>query len=437
MTEPRQSYYAIAAGIGVLALVALAVLPIVTNSRLNELRRGVEDVAQPARRHLSDINYLLSLQMSNLSRAAATRNPEYVANYREASAARSRAMVPLAALAEQLGPNVRAKHTELQTHIGRWESSVERYLEASAADAGVVLAAMAQREASYANVIRDLRNLDSAITEFELTHTNELRRVTIRETRLSFALTILAMLAAMIVVWLQWRLHKTAGRLAREVRARDEILGIVSHDLRSPLTTISLSSQMLSAGTDGDDHRQYVEMIRTTASRMERLIQDLLDAVKVENSTLSIHPERIDPATIAEEALQEQALVAGEKKVNLVPDIAAGLPEIEADRQRLVQALTNLISNALKFTPAGGTVRLRVSNRDHRVRFAVEDSGPGIEQADLPHLFEPFWQAKKTAHLGAGLGLKITRGIVEAHGGTIEVSNRAGGGACFTFELPT
>jgi len=151
---------------------------------------------------------------------------------------------------------------------------------------------------------------------------------------------------------------------------------------------------------------------------------------------LSVKREDIDCAHLASEVVAGHAPIAAQKHIAFQPSIDSLLPHINGDHDRLVQALANLLGNAFKFTPEGGTVRFLAERRDGCVRFSVIDSGPGVPPGDLPHLFEPFWQAKKTAHLGAGLGLKITRAIVEAHGGSIQVGNQPGGGASFAFELP-
>jgi signal transduction histidine kinase len=169
---------------------------------------------------------------------------------------------------------------------------------------------------------------------------------------------------------------------------------------------------------------------------MERLIHDLLDVTKAEQGKLSIRRDPVDPTAVARDVAASHEPIAASKRIAFETSVADALPQVCGDGDRLAQALTNLIGNAFKFTPPGGVVRLSVAQRDGKVRFEVSDSGPGIAPSDLPHLFEPFWQAKKTAHLGAGLGLKITRAIAEAHDGSIEVTNLAGGGACFRLELP-
>lgn len=218
------------------------------------------------------------------------------------------------------------------------------------------------------------------------------------------------------------------------VRVRDETLGIVSHDLRNPLTTVALSAELL-IDAPSEEQREHVEMIRNAARQMERLIQDLLDVARVEAGRLSVQKSRVNAAELARQACDANAPLAEKKKLRLVCDIDP-LPEVDADRDRIVQVFGNLIGNALKFTPPGGTIAVRGRARNDCVTFEVCDTGPGIPESDLKNVFRPYWQAKKTAHMGAGLGLAIVRGIVEAHGGTVRASNARDGGAVFTFTIP-
>lgn len=432
--------YALPAAVGIISLIALAVLPLVMNSRMNAIREEVDRTARPARWRLNEINYLLSVQISSLRIAAVSGDEAYLEDYREAAQARRRAMVLLERDVNRMGREVQERYRELENHVARWENAVETAQVEGLPGQGTTAIA---RETTYASVINDLRLLDNGMALFETRLSAELQRLVGIETTISIALVGVAFLAAASVLVLQLRLRRLAGgmraalereRQARHtaeelLRARDEILGIVSHDLRGPLTTISLSAQLMPP----DD---LVETILTSTRRMQRLIQDLLDAVKVEGSTLAIRDDVVDPSAVAHEVSVAHELIAAEKKIRLEREIASDLPSLRGDHDRLVQALSNLLGNALKFTPEGGVVRFSVTPSDERVRFVVEDSGPGISPADLPHLFEPFWQAKKTAHLGAGLGLKITRGVIVAHGGAIEVSNSPEGGAIFAFEIP-
>lgn len=432
--------YALPAAVGIVSLIALAVLPLVMNSRTNAIREQVESAARPARWRLNEINYLLSVQISSLRIASVSGDDDYLDDYRSAAEARKRVMALLGRDVGRMGREVQERFAELENHVARWEDAVETARREGLPGQGIAAIA---RETTYASVINDLRLLDNGMSSFEMQLNAELRRLVGIETMISAALVGVAFLAAASVLVLQGRLRRLTsglrGALERErearqtaealVRARDEILGIVSHDLRGPLTTISLSAQLL-------PRDELVETILLTTRQMQRLIQDLLDAVKVESTGLAIRDDVVDPAAVVNDVFTTHEVIATEKKIRLEKEVARDLPSLRGDHDRLVQALTNLVGNAIKFTPEEGAVRLQVHVVDDRVRFVVEDSGPGIPPNDLPHLFEPFWQAKKTAHLGAGLGLKITRGVVIAHGGTIEVSNGPEGGAVFALEIP-
>lgn len=218
------------------------------------------------------------------------------------------------------------------------------------------------------------------------------------------------------------------------VRVRDETLGIVSHDLRNPLTTIALSADLL-RDAPADEQREHIDTIRTAAKSMQRLIQDLLDVARVESGRLSVQKIPIDPAEVARRACDSHQPIAESRKIRIDCDIE-NLSPVSADRDRLMQVFGNLIGNALKFTPPGGCIIVRGTQDAAFVIFQVQDTGPGIPDSDLKKVFKPYWQAKKTAHMGAGLGLAIVRGIVDAHGGTVSATNAFGGGALFTFTIP-
>lgn len=219
------------------------------------------------------------------------------------------------------------------------------------------------------------------------------------------------------------------------VRVRDETLGIVSHDLRNPLTTIALSADLL-RDSEPEEQPELIDTIRNSARQMQRLIQDLLDVARVETGGLAVATTVIDPETLVREVCAQHEPLAEHKNVRLACELATPLPRICADHDRLVQVLGNLIGNAVKFTPERGAITIEAKKRDGQVHFVVRDTGPGIPEADLKNVFTPYWQAKKTAHLGAGLGLAIVRGIIAAHGGQVWAENAPGGGAMFTFTVP-
>lgn len=436
------------AAVVIIALIALVALPLLVASRIDRLRHQIDARAQPARNDLNEVNYQLSRQIASLSRHVLTGGTEYVEEYRHAAAAQDQAMQSLRGHVGALGPDSVARFAVLDAEVRQWHSLVNRYLNAVNASPGAA-ANHTGYEANYPLVIEAVYRLDESISAFQSAIRVEAGRWTRWLVAIATPLVVLALVAAAIVIWMVARLGTLASDLSREsdermralhaeremLRSRDEILGIVSHDLRSPLTTITLSAQLLQ-GSSPEEQAEQVETILTTTRRMQRLIQDLLDATKIENSSLSIRHDVVEPDSVAKEVAASQAAIAEQKHIRFETAIGSPLPKISGDHDRLVQALGNLIGNAIKFTPEGGTVRLRVQAGDGSVQFAVDDTGPGIPPGDLPHLFEPFWQSKKTAHLGAGLGLKITRAIVEAHGGSIHVSNASGGGASFTFDIP-
>jgi two-component system, chemotaxis family, sensor kinase Cph1 len=172
------------------------------------------------------------------------------------------------------------------------------------------------------------------------------------------------------------------------------------------------------------------------ARSMNGLVDDLLDVTKIDAGTLTIAPRPEALAPILEEAFDQVRPVAVDKKIALDCVVAVDLPPVSIDRQRLLQAISNLLGNALKFTSAGGTVRIAAESAPGAARISVRDSGRGIASEHIPHLFDRYWQAKETSSLGAGLGLFITKGIVEAHGGKITVDSALGHGTTFSFTLP-
>jgi signal transduction histidine kinase len=222
------------------------------------------------------------------------------------------------------------------------------------------------------------------------------------------------------------------------VRAREEVLAIVSHDLRNPLNAVTLGASLLKM-SDAlvPDDREQVETIEVSGRRMARLIEDLLDVTRLEGGKrLPIEPAPVEPAELlreAEEIFRAQASVVS---VNIAYRADDALPPVYADRHRVMQVMTNLIGNSMKFTPPGGQIAVHAKADRDSVVFSIRDTGPGIPRENLADIFSPYWQAKRAERLGAGLGLAIAKGIVEAHGGRIWVESVPGDGADFYFTLP-
>ncbi len=222
------------------------------------------------------------------------------------------------------------------------------------------------------------------------------------------------------------------------IQARDRVLAVVAHDLRNPLGAILMAASLLRRRVDAAGPAQkQVDSIERAATRMNRLIGDLLDITRMEAGHLMIEPGRVSAGQTALEAFETQRALAAVASLELRRDLPSDLPDVWADHHRLLQVFENLIGNAVKFTSAGGRVVVGARARDGDVLFWVSDSGPGIAAEDVPHLFDRFWQAEKAGRRGTGLGLPIVKGIVEAHGGRVWVESTRGVGSTFFFTVPT
>ena len=232
------------------------------------------------------------------------------------------------------------------------------------------------------------------------------------------------------------RLYRRAQDAARQ---RDLVLGVVSHDLRNPLSAIAMCVTGLEHA-NGNNPAERVEMlatIRASANWAQRLIGDLLDVSSIEAGRLSFEPHTVNPVRMAGRAIELFEAEALIRSIRLTLDVPETVPLVLADDSRILQVLSNLLSNAMKFTAPGGTIAVVVRREAEAVVFAVRDDGPGIPPADVPRLFDRFWHARRADEgRGTGLGLAIAKGIVEAHGGRIWVETTPGVGTAFHFSLP-
>ncbi|MBN8233312.1 PAS domain S-box protein [Corallococcus macrosporus] len=226
-------------------------------------------------------------------------------------------------------------------------------------------------------------------------------------------------------------------RSEQAIRMREEVLRVVAHDLRAPLNVIQLSASMLRKDLpEGDGARHRLETLQKSVQRANRLIQDLLDVARMDGGILPVERKPLEVASLIQEALEQHRGLAEARSLRLQAHVPDGVPRVLADPERLSQILSNLLGNALKFTPEGGHVLLRVQPEAGQVRFLVTDTGPGIAAEDRPRIFERFWQAGPKRKEGAGLGLAIVKGLVEAHGGQVGVESAPGAGSTFFFTLP-
>jgi PAS domain S-box-containing protein len=231
------------------------------------------------------------------------------------------------------------------------------------------------------------------------------------------------------------KLHMAARRA---IRARDDVLAIVAHDLRNPLGTILMEAGVLTLPAPIPQHgpHEASKAISRAANRMKRLIRDLLDVTRIESGALSLERTHLSVAKTIAEFVADRKALPSSPAPQLHLEVAENVGSVFADRDRLLQVFENLVTNAERFTGPNGIVTVGASPDDGEVTFLVKDTGPGISAEELPHLFERFGPRKRTDRRGTGLGLPIVKGIVEAHGGRVWAESRVGEGSAFFFTIP-
>ena len=221
---------------------------------------------------------------------------------------------------------------------------------------------------------------------------------------------------------------------------KSEFISVASHELRTPMTAIKGSVDLILGGCVGEVSPEALELLEVAHSacdRMIRLINNILDLSKIEAGQIQLRLELIDLAVVVERSLRGMKALAAQAEITLKSSFSSGLPVVEADRDRMEQVITNLVSNAIKFSPAKGEIEINLSAENEWVRCSVSDHGSGIAEEDLVRIFGKFQQAGLPRRgAGAGLGLAITHALVTEHKGKIWVESRIGEGSCFVFCLP-
>lgn len=237
----------------------------------------------------------------------------------------------------------------------------------------------------------------------------------------------------------QWR--RAEKNLRRALEDRSDFMAIVSHDLKNPISTVLLNAQLLKLTLDKGEmprnlYRQ-VEIFMRAGNQMKNLVENLLDTAKVDSGTFFLELRLVNAKALIDESFEMFKQAANEKEIKLVSQIENREYQIYCDHYRTLQVLSNIIGNALKFTPHGGRICVYVSEVDRLAHFCIEDTGTGIPENEIPYIFDRYWQGKRLGKASVGLGLSIAKGIVDAHGGRIWADNRkAGTGARLHFTLP-
>jgi signal transduction histidine kinase len=220
-------------------------------------------------------------------------------------------------------------------------------------------------------------------------------------------------------------------------RAREEVLGVVAHDLRNPIHLLGSTAELLADPKLEENERpDLLQVSKRAVRQMDRLIGDLLDTARLQAGRFSLQLKDVKASRLLRQAEETFRQMAADKKIQFEVSVPAQDLTLRADEDRAAQVLGNLLGNAFKFTPAGGRVTLSVSRSDGDAQFHVADTGPGLSEEQIGRLFERFWQGRPGDRRGVGLGLTIARGIVEAHAGRMWVDSTPGNGSTFSFSLP-
>jgi signal transduction histidine kinase len=233
---------------------------------------------------------------------------------------------------------------------------------------------------------------------------------------------------------------RTYQAAQQAAETRRDLVAVVAHDLKNPLNAVGMAAALLARtiGPESDRARRQASIITRATERMNALIHDLLDISAIDAGRMELVRAPVTIGALVNEALDAIAPLAQEKAIDLARDVtAAEEPRtLPADRERLLQVFSNLLGNAVKFTPVNGHVRVAMRVIDGYARCDVIDDGPGIAPEHLPHVFDRYWRVRGTSRAGTGLGLSIVKGIVEAHGGKVSVDTEVGRGSTFSFTIP-
>jgi len=224
----------------------------------------------------------------------------------------------------------------------------------------------------------------------------------------------------------------------RAIRTRDDVLAVVSHDLKNPLTSIKLAVHLLCSLKEMDKRQtlEFGNKVQRGVHGMETLIANLLDFARIQGGTFAVTPAANSLTNVVMPVIEEMRILAQARHQKLEVNLPATLPDVKADPRSIGQVISNLVRNAIDFTPGEGTIRVSAHPQEGQVLVSVTDTGPGIPKEHLTKIFDRFWRVPGNQKRGTGLGLFIAKGIIEAHGGSIWVESELGRGASFFFTLP-
>jgi signal transduction histidine kinase len=414
-----------------------ALVPTLLRRRPDQLRSEIVGIIEPARRLARTRQASLAVEVSAYRAYVISHDARLLERVRAARTRSDELGAELSALAGRVDPETAQAAAVLDQKIREWNTNPGPRAEV---DMPVYRPSLPSLQDRFEATQEAAERLDALLARKTGERARAAERLTLYHDLGNVALSLFAVAAVLSVTRLARREQRARAVAEAAVRTRDQVVSIVSHDLRNPLSNVIGAAgyllDMPAAGEEWGAARKPLEMIKRCGDRMNRMIQDLLDIARIESGRLAI-----ETAPTAVESLMDEVAAMLRPDVEkhgqrLDCRVAAALPAVWADRDRLLQVFSNLVGNAVKFTGAGGTITL-AAEADHRaVRFSVSDTGSGIPPEQVPHLFDRFWQATRTDRRGIGLGLSIVKALVEAHGGHMAVESEPGRGTTFRFSVP-
>ena len=424
-------------GVVIVALLAPAFLPWILRWREQSIARELQEV-NTARPLAAARRAAFEWTAATLAGYRISHNPSFLERTAEWQARHDRAAKALAAAALWLGPEAREQLALLDRDYDEFRRA-RRDRDQRQPDREEQFRELPGVNARAEALLTDYDRLDAALVAEGGQWQRELDRFGRIGWFTNLALSALGVAAVVTVAGLTRREQRARAAAESAVRTRDEVVSIVSHDLRNPLSTVQMAAAYLLDSLPADavraSDRKSLQMIKRAAEGMARMIQDLLDIARIESGHLAVERAAFPLAPFMDDAATMLRPLAEKQRQRLDVTVADGVDSVCADRDRLLQILSNLVGNAIKFTPPGGTITMAAEAEDGAVRFRVSDTGTGIHPEHVPHLFDRFWQATRTDRRGLGLGLPIVKGLVEAHGSRIVVTSTVGQGTTFSFSI--
>ncbi|MBI2865310.1 MAG: CHASE3 domain-containing protein [Chloroflexi bacterium] len=427
-----------------LVLVGLIVTPIVTSELAIGAHSHVRGVVEPFDKMESQIRELMASTERSFLHYVISGNPSHLSYYEKAGAS-FRDLLPAGRIqAERLGPAAERHMNEMEQVITRWQQFAEPVI-ALRKDGRVGEAQAAAASDDSDRLINDIQqhliSLHEYVVAIQDSDRSRLDQFLSAQVILGLMFGILGMLAAVMVAFLARRITRLNEELRTERQQREEFISVVAHDLRTPLTVITgyagFLMRLLAKRHDSDRERRAVDAIDISTKRLGRMVADLLDASRIESKQLALAKEVIDLPQFVREIVDRAAKLTEGHPLRL--ETQGTMPPAKADPTRLEQILTNLLSNAAKYSYTETEILVQIESKPGEAVVSVTNQGPGISPEDRPQLFSRFNRtraAREEKVPGTGLGLYVAKGLVEAHGGRIWVESEVGRNTSFRFTLP-